>query len=55
MGRNPDKTEQLVVWCDDRTKRRWAAWAATFDDAQEALNALLDLKDDNPRIVKNYE
>lgn len=54
MGRDPNKTEQVVIWMPPELKRRWAAWATVFDTNATALSALLDVKDDNPEVVKNY-
>lgn len=54
MARDPTKTDEIRIYCTPETKSRWNAWSTFFDDNQEALLTLLDVKDENQELFDFY-
>lgn len=54
MGRDPAKTERIVIYCREDVKERYEAEnGPAYDDAQAFLEDLLRVKEDHPELFND--
>lgn len=54
-SRAAEKTETIVIHCDEDTKADWEYHAAYHDDNADALQALLKMRDEHPDLIEVYQ
>lgn len=53
-SRASEKTETVVVHCDEDTKAKWEYHSSYFEDNAEALSVLLEMREENPDLIESY-
>lgn len=52
MARDPEKTEEIRIYCRPEIKEKWAAGAVHYEDNEEFLRELLRIFEENPNLVR---
>lgn len=52
MGRDPSKTERIVIYCDDETKKKFERQRVYHDDSAQLLRTLLEICEEYPEMVR---
>jgi hypothetical protein len=53
-SRDSEKTETIVVHCDEDTKADWEYHASYHEDNADALSALLQMRKEHPDLIETY-